>query len=92
MVYDVTLTDKAIRDIADALKYYCNISEILHQRFKTVIIGTIDRLKSTPKHHQIRYRGIRIAHTNKFPYGVHFIIEGNTVRILRVLHHSQFYK
>ncbi|MGB1451650.1 MAG: type II toxin-antitoxin system RelE/ParE family toxin [Marinirhabdus sp.] len=90
--YQIVLTDEAKENIAEALRYYLGISNLLQQKFQAELINTIDRLKDAPKHHQIRYRGIRIAHTKTFSYGVHFIIEGTTIRVLKILHHKQFYK
>lgn len=92
MSYHIHLTDEAKLNIKEASDYYVEISTSLQERFQANLIRTIDKLKENPKHHQIRYRGIRIVHTKTFPYGVHFIIEGSIIRVLKILHHKQFYK
>ena len=91
MIYQIHLTDDAKLNIKAASDYYSEISTPLQERFQIDLIKTIDKLKENPKHHQIRYKSIRIAHIKTFPYGVHFIIESSTVRVLKILHHKRFY-
>ncbi|WP_248724729.1 type II toxin-antitoxin system RelE/ParE family toxin [Seonamhaeicola sp. ML3] len=92
MVYQIELSDEAKVNINEASEYYLKISKALHDKFIADVVKTIDGLQDKPLHFQIRYRSIRIAHTNVFPFGVHFIIESATIRILKILHHKQYYK
>lgn len=92
MPYTIDLTDEAKFNIKQATEYYLEISTSLNDKFTSELIKTIDGLKDSPLHFQIRYRNISIEITKTFPFGIHFIIEGNTIYVLKVLHSKRFYK
>jgi len=92
MNYSISLSKEAQLNIKDALNYYTSISDSLSENISLDLIHAIDDLKQNPFHFQVRYRGIRIAHTKVFPYGIHFIVENKTIYILKILHHKKFYK
>tara|TARA_R110002096_G_scaffold219736_5_gene408241 strand:+ start:895 stop:1173 length:279 start_codon:yes stop_codon:yes gene_type:complete len=92
MIYQIDLTDEAQLNIKETSEYYIEISTSLNDKFTADLIKTIDELAEHPLYHQIRYKGIRIAHTKIFPFGIHFLIDKTTVRVLKVLHHKQYYK
>lgn len=92
MPYTIDLTDEAKLNIKQATNYYLDISTSLNDKFTSDLIKTIDGLRDNPLHFQIRYRNIRIAIIETFPFGIHFIIEGNTILLLKVLHSKRFYK
>jgi plasmid stabilization system protein ParE len=89
--YIVTLSDEAEFDLADALDYYTNISETVGQRLYSEVDQVMQRLSKSPKHYPVRYRSIRIASTLSFSYGIHYDIQKDEVRVIRVLHHKQYY-
>lgn len=92
MEYRIVVTYKARSDIGKASDYYREISTALQNRFEDQLIKTIDSLKENPLHYQVRYRRIRIAFTQTFPFGIHFIIEGATIYVLRILHTRSYYR
>ncbi len=92
MQYTITLSDEARLNLKEASDYYLKISATINDGFSSDLIKTIDQLKENPHHHEVRYRGIRIAHAKTYPFGVHFIVENNSIRILKIVHHKQFYK
>lgn len=92
MSYIIDLTDEAKLNIKQASDYYLEISTSLNDKFISDLIKTIDILGENPLHFQIRYRNIRIAITKTYPFGIHFIIEGNIIHVLKVLHSKRFYK
>jgi plasmid stabilization system protein ParE len=55
------------------------------------LVEIIKAIAQNPAIFQVRYREVRIAFLNKFPFGVHFKIDANreTIVILAVLHTSQ---
>ncbi len=91
MSYHIELTDEAKLNIAEASEYYLEISQSLQNKFQADLIKTIDMLKENPQHHQIRYRGIRIAHLKKFPFSIHFLIQKNIIYVLKILHQKRYY-
>ncbi|OEK09828.1 hypothetical protein A8C32_09970 [Flavivirga aquatica] len=92
MTYQIDITDEAQLNIKEASEYYLEISTSLNHKFTADLVKTIDELAENPLYHQIRYKGIRIAHTKTFPFGIHFFIDGTTLRVLKILHHKQYYK
>lgn len=92
MSYVILINDEAKLDLKETRDYYREISDSLIGKFDKEIVKTIDSLAINPEHHQIRYRNIRVVFTNQFSFGIHFIIEENTVYIQRILHEKRLYK
>jgi hypothetical protein len=92
MEYQVFVSGIAQSNIKESFNYYQLISESLAIKYSIEINQIIEKLKTNPLHFQKRYRDIRIAHTDKFPFGLHFLIEEKSVFIVKVLHHKKFYK
>ncbi|MCW4469350.1 type II toxin-antitoxin system RelE/ParE family toxin [Flavobacterium sp. MFBS3-15] len=91
-MYPIVISDEAQLDISESSEYYLEISEDLQERFLSEIIAAIDEVQTNPTLHQIRYRNIRIAFTQVFPFGIHFFIDSNTIFINRILHTKRFFK
>lgn len=92
MFYSVFITEEAKLNLQETADYFLNISVDLNQRFENDLEQCIKYLKRTPLIYQIRYKKIRIAYLSNFPFGVHFIIEGGNIYILKILHTKRFYK
>ncbi len=76
----------------DALKaatWYNNKSEGLGNEFLLALDAKINAIQRDPNHFQLIYKNIRRALTNRFPYGIFFIVESNTIYILAILHTSR---
>lgn len=92
MKYQINITDEAKLDIEEIKEYYLKIENKLSKRCLSEIILIIDSLSNNPTYHQVRYRGIRIAFTTTFPYGVHYTFKNKTITVLRVFHTKRFFK
>lgn len=46
----------------------------LSNRFSQSVKITILKILKHPTAYSIRYKGVRIAHTEKFPYAIHFTL------------------
>ncbi len=92
MHYFIELSDEAKLDIKEALEYYTAISISLKDRFEVALTKSIELLFKNPLHHQVRYRKIRIAFTEVFPYGIHYIVENEHIYVLKILHTKRFFK
>ncbi|MBT8183361.1 MAG: type II toxin-antitoxin system RelE/ParE family toxin [Eudoraea sp.] len=90
MEYQVKVSKDAEKDILTAKCHY-RISG-LEKLFDDDLIEQVAYLKANPFLFQIYYRNIRRAHFNNFKYSIHFIVQSDTVYILRVLHHKQKFK
>lgn len=58
----------------------------LSQRFTQAVKTTIVDLQKHPTFYAIRYKNIRVAHTSKFPYAVHFFIDNDLIVITAIIY------
>ncbi|WP_299668426.1 type II toxin-antitoxin system RelE/ParE family toxin [uncultured Polaribacter sp.] len=92
MAYEVIFSDEAKLDIKETRDFYAVVSSNLLLKFDTELIETVERIELNPEHFQQHYHNIKIVHTKKFPFGIHYLVEDNTVYIQRFLHQKRFYK
>lgn len=82
---------EALQDFQSAINYYKKISPRLADELHADFWEKINYIKKYPEHFPIRHQNVRIARTNSYPYAIHFQFEQDKIRILRVLHHKQYY-
>lgn len=92
MIYDLIFLKDSNHDFNDGIAYYEKISAELADKFHQELINKLEEIEQNPKHFQLRYRNIRIAHFDKFPFSIHFFIEEKRIYILKILHQKRFYK
>lgn len=92
MQYFIELSDEAKLTIKEVLEYYATNSISIKDRFQVEITKSIEILFKNPLHHQVRYRKVRIAFTEVFPYGIHYIVENEYIYVLKILHTKRFFK
>lgn len=61
----------------------------LEGAFRQDLLRQLKFLETTPLSFQKKYRDIRIILFSEFNYSIHYIIEANTVHILRILNQRQ---
>ena len=91
MTFRLSYFKAAKEDITEAKKWYYNQLPGLEKRFAQDLKNSIKRLTANPYTHAIRYNKFRIAHTDIFPYSIHFFIEENTkhIVIVGIVHDSR---
>ena len=92
MSFKIEFSDEARLDLYEARDYYSTISADLLIKFDNSIIESMARLQKNPKNFQKRYRDLKIIFIKIFPYGIHYLVNMETVFILRILHQKQYYK
>ena len=92
MPYFIELSDEAKFTVKETLEYYAGVSISLKDKFEVELTKSIELLVKNPLHHQVRYRKVRIAFTEAFPYGIHYIVENEYIYILKILHTKMFFK
>ena len=92
MKYTIKFEEDSLTDFLEGVSYYEKISETLANQFHTQFWNTIDLIKEHPLHYQNRYKGIRIAFTEIFPFGIHYIVDENVITVLKILHTKRFFK
>lgn|SRR6478735_8586373 len=91
MAYKVLFFDEVKQDIKEAKSWYRQQLKGLEKRFAEDIKTAINHIEERPYAHAIRYKNVRIAHPNIFPYSVHYFIEEevNTIVIIAIVHNSR---
>lgn len=91
MKYNLVVDELALVELKESVKYYKSVSPKTSTRFKNEIVEKLELINKTPLLFQERYRGVRIAFISTFPFGVHYVVRGVEIRVIRILHTSQFY-
>ena len=92
MSYDLIFRVKAEKDLEDIQDYYNKIRHSVANNFFIEFFETMDLIEDEPQLFQIRYKGIRIAPLQRFPYGIHYKQTGNSIIVYRVLHTKRYFK
>ncbi|MES2702356.1 MAG: plasmid stabilization system [Bacteroidota bacterium] len=57
----------------------------LSDRFAKSVKDTVARIQFNPYAFAVRYKNVRIAHTNIFPYALHFYLDNDTIIITSII-------
>ncbi len=91
MSYQVRILPVVSQDIRESIAWYNNQKKGLGKHFYAAVKSRIDYIRRNPQHYQTRYRNIRQAEVNKYPYLIHYIVEEDKkqVIVLGVIHTSR---
>lgn len=89
MTFRVTIRSRARDDIRAARDWYEEKSAGLGNRFGDEVDAVMLAIGDQPMIHAKIYHDIRRAMTRRFPYAIYFIVEGDRVAVLRVLHQAR---
>jgi toxin ParE1/3/4 len=84
--YSLIISDEAYFDILDAYLWYNAVQDGLGNEFERYLEKELLRLIVNPELFQIKYQNIRVCYLEKFPYGIHYLIDQNFVKVLAVFH------
>ena len=73
----VKIHELAVKEIDEAIEWYELQQKNLGQRFKTVLINQIKKIKLNSKWFLIEEANIHKAYIPKFPYKILYTVEGN---------------
>lgn len=85
-VYSLLISDEAGADILDAFLWYESARAGLGSDFELSLDAEINRILKNPIQYQIQYKKIRVAYMERFPYGIHFLTDKKTIKVLAVFH------
>ena len=90
MSYKVVILPLAKQDIVQAADWYRHKQNKLGKRFVTEVRKKVNFIKQNPKATAVRYKNVRTALLDKFPFLIHYIVDDNdkTVIIAAVFHTS----
>lgn len=87
MKYKTIIQLEAAQDFKEAKLWYKRTKvNGLSQRFTDAVKTNITNLQKYPNAYAIRYNNIRIAHTEKFPYAIHFFIDNDLIVIIAIIY------
>lgn len=73
-------------DILDAARWYEDQQPGLGEALVAEIDAVFQRIKRGPLRFRIAYRGLRIALSHRFPYGVYYLTRDEEIIVVGVLH------
>lgn len=90
-MYKSIILPLAKEDIREAAKWYNKQQKGLGKRFTAEVRENVHFIRQNPKASNIRYKNVRTAVLNKFPFMIHFTIDdkNKTVIVSAVLHTSR---
>lgn len=79
------------QDILESIVWYNNEKENLGFEFYESVVEKINLLTEKPLHYSKRFKDVRTAKVNKYPYLIYFKIQesSSVINILGVLHTSR---
>ena len=86
MTYNVRIRPDAERDIEDAAQWYELQRQGLGHEFMDSVEQTLNRISENPSLYPVVHRGSRRALIRKFPFGVHYVVTGDSVVVIAVMH------
>jgi len=89
MTYNLAIADAVKIDIADAWKYYHEISPHLSLKLEEDIKTALEKLKTTPLHYLKLNKEFRRISLKSFPYMFVYTTELDEVLILAFFHQLQ---
>lgn len=90
MSYTVINHKEVKNDVLDAKDWYKSQQKGLDKRFASEVKITLNYLIKNPFLFQEKYKTVRIAFTEVFPFGVHYHLnqDSKTITVLGVFHTS----
>ncbi|MCW3807165.1 type II toxin-antitoxin system RelE/ParE family toxin [Plebeiibacterium marinum] len=86
---DLLIKPLAEKDATEATLWYNTAREGLGDEFLLALEAKINAIQRNPEQFQIVYKNIRRAFTDRFPYGIFFIVEDEVIYVLSILHTSR---
>tara|TARA_B100000780_G_C21051209_1_gene422177 strand:- start:840 stop:1139 length:300 start_codon:yes stop_codon:yes gene_type:complete len=87
--YHLLISDEAKLDILDAHSWYQQHQLNLGHEFITNLDAAFTLLIQNPHSFQTKYKQIRICYLARFPFGIHYLIDNDEVKVVAVFHSSR---
>jgi toxin ParE1/3/4 len=89
MGYQLLLSDESRLDIFDAFSWYEVQREGLGRHFELCLEAALSAVERQPLAYQKKYKEIHVYYITRFPYGIHYIIEGKEIKVIAIFHSSR---
>ena len=84
--YTLSIRKEAEADIAEAYQFYESCRTNLGSDFILCIEESIARIRKNPKQYKRIYKKAHRALVRRFPYGIYYVIEQESISVIAVLH------
>ena|ERR1700743_519505 len=88
-MYQLFVSDESRLDILDAYSWYESRRTGLGKDFELCLEAGFEMICKEPFLAQIRYKNLRIHFIERFPYGIHYLIDGNQLKVFGIFHTSR---
>ena len=89
MKNSIFISAAAYEDIKEARKWYEEHRIGLSFYFDLCLEGGYEDITTSPLAYEIKYQNVRVKYIQRFPYGIHYILEEGAVYVLGVFHTSK---
>ncbi len=89
MIHALRLRPEAETDLRAAHQWYEGRRAGLGDEFLVEIDRSLTRIQATPVFYSETHKNVRRALVQRFPYGIFYLIEAETVVVLAVLHQAR---
>jgi len=88
-MYQLLVSDESRLDILDAFSWYESRRSGLGKDFELCLEAGFNQIIRDPLLFQKRYKDIHIHFIDRFPYGIHYLVERDTIKVLSIFHTSR---
>lgn len=89
MKYALLVSDNAKQQIERISWWFLEQASGLEIKFLHELFNAMEFIHKNPLKCQLRYKNVRVKFLKKFDFGIHYIIENQTVFVLAVYHMRQ---
>lgn len=86
MIYSISISLRAQKEIAEAFLWYEKQRSGLGKQLILLLEGKFEVLQQNPNQYPIVYKTIRRSLIKKFPYSIFYIVDNSTIEILAFFH------
>lgn len=83
------ISDEAKLDIFDAFVWYETQRDGLGFDFELCVEAGLNFIERNPEAVQVLYDDVRVYFIERFPYGIHYTLDGEVVKVYAVFHTSR---
>jgi toxin ParE1/3/4 len=87
--YQLMISDESKMDILDSFSWYESRYKGLGKDFQLCVEAGLNRIQQNPQLFQKRYKNLHIHFIDRFPFGIHYLVEGNMIRVFGIFHTSR---
>jgi hypothetical protein len=84
--YKLLFLGEAKLDLIDAFIWYETQRDGLGFDFELCVEAGLNFISKSPLAVQTRYDDVRVCFIERFPYGIYYLVEDNTIKVFGVIH------